>query len=74
MWFVHNRPPGQEYTRSHAYRTSELNAITPLDILGWMNIKTFGIPDPPATGCKSRFRPIQFVEFLQKIDFVLHAY
>ena len=47
MSFVHNRPPGQEYTRSQAYRTSELNAITPLDVLRWMNIKTFGVPDPP---------------------------
>jgi hypothetical protein len=47
MSFVHKRPPGQEYTRSQAYRTSELNAITPVDVLHWMNIKTFGIPDPP---------------------------
>ena len=47
MSFVHNRPQGQAYTRTQAYRTSELNAITPLDVLRWMNIKTFGIPDPP---------------------------
>ena len=47
MSFVHNRPQGQGYTRTQAYRTSELNAITPIDVLRWMNIKTFGIPDPP---------------------------
>jgi hypothetical protein len=47
MSFVHKQPPGQEYTRSQAYRTSALNAITPVDVLHWMNIMTFGIPDPP---------------------------
>jgi hypothetical protein len=30
-----------------SHRTSELNAITPVDVLHWMYIKTFGIPDPP---------------------------
>ena len=46
MLFVH-WPQGQAYTQTQAYRTSELNAITPLDVLRWMNIKTFGIPNPP---------------------------
>jgi hypothetical protein len=47
MSFVHKQPPGQEYTQAQAYQTSELNAITPVDVLHWMNIKTFGIPDAP---------------------------
>ena len=42
MSFVH----GIDYGRDHTYTKGELRALTPLDVLRWMNVKTFGDPDP----------------------------
>jgi hypothetical protein len=53
MSFVH----GVEYGRERQYTKGELRAVTPNDVLRWMNVKTFGIPDPPIdanpTGARS---------------------
>ena len=43
MSFVH----GQEYRREKEYTVEERNALTPNDVVCWMNLKTFGIEDPP---------------------------
>ena len=43
MSFVH----GIDYGRDRQYTKGELRALTPHDIMRWMNLKTFGIPDPP---------------------------
>ena len=43
--FVHNRGP---YTREKTYSKGELRALTPQNVLLWMNLKTFGVVDPPA--------------------------
>ena len=42
--FVHNRGP---YTREKTYSKGELRALTPQNVLLWMNLKTFGVVDPP---------------------------
>ena len=43
MSFFH----GQEYCREKEYTVEERNALTPNDVVCWMNLKTFGIEDPP---------------------------
>jgi hypothetical protein len=43
MSFVH----GREYRREQEYTVEERNALTPNDVVRWMNVKTFGIEDPP---------------------------
>ena len=43
MSFVH----GVDYGKNRQYTKGELRALTPKDIVRWMNFKTFGIPDPP---------------------------
>ena len=43
MSFVH----GVNYGRDRKYTKVELRALTPNDVVRWMNLKTFGIPDPP---------------------------
>ena len=51
--FVH----GCEYDKNKVYTKQELRAITPTDVLRWMNLKTFGTPDPAndanPTECRS---------------------
>jgi hypothetical protein len=43
MSFVHQR----EYSREYEYTVEEKSALTPSDVVRWMNVKTFGIEDPP---------------------------
>lgn len=47
MNFVHDRPTGGEYSRDHEHSMEVLAAITPNDVLRYMNLKTFGTTDPP---------------------------
>jgi Transcriptional activator of glycolytic enzymes len=44
MSFVHATPP---YTRDKTYTKAELRALTPENVLHWMNLKAFGVEDPP---------------------------
>jgi hypothetical protein len=37
---------GREYTRDQTYTKGELRALTPLHVLQWMNLRTFGVTDP----------------------------
>ena len=41
--FVHKT----EYTQETTYTKGKLHALTPENVLHWMNIKTFGMADPP---------------------------
>ena len=41
--FVHNTV----YTRDTTYTKGELRALTPENVLHWMNLKAFGVTDPP---------------------------
>ena len=41
--FVHNR----QYTHEKTYTKAELRALTPQHVLQWMNLKAFGVIDPP---------------------------
>ena len=45
MLFIHGGLE-EQYTSAKLYRKSELNAVTPNDVLRWMNIKVFGMPNP----------------------------
>ena len=38
---------GRQYRRNKSYTKGELRALTPTNILQWMNTKTFGVADPP---------------------------
>ena len=46
MSFVHNRPVGSEYSRDHVHAMEVLAAITPNDVLRYMNLRTFGTTEP----------------------------
>ena len=38
---------GREFARDYVYTDEELCTLTPTNILQWMNVKTFGTPNPP---------------------------
>ncbi len=42
--FVHD----SSYKRTKTYTKGELRALTPDDVVRWMNVKAFGLPDPPS--------------------------
>ncbi len=44
MTFVH----GRVYERDKTYTKGELRARTPKDEIRWMNLRSFGIADPPS--------------------------
>jgi hypothetical protein len=48
---------GVDYAREREYTKGVLRALTPDDIVAWMNVKTFDNPDPPLdanpTECRS---------------------
>jgi hypothetical protein len=44
LLFVHN----SSYERTKTYAKGELRALTPDDVVRWMNVKAFGVPDPPS--------------------------
>ena len=46
MSFVHNRPVGSEYSPDHVHAMEVLAAITPNDVLRYMNLRTFGTTEP----------------------------
>ena len=43
MLFIH----GQEYHRDQEYTVEERDALSPNDVVHWMNFKTFWIEEPP---------------------------
>ena len=44
MSFMHGVP---RYSKTKQYTKGELRAITPHEVVRWMNLKTYGNPDPP---------------------------
>jgi hypothetical protein len=36
-----------QYDKDHTFTDVQLGLVTAADVLRWMNVKTFGIPDPP---------------------------
>ncbi len=42
--FVHH----SSYERTKTYTKGELRALTPDDVVRWMKVKAFGVPDPPS--------------------------
>jgi hypothetical protein len=42
--FVHD----SSYERTKTYKKGELRILTPDDVVRWMNVKAFGVPDPPS--------------------------
>lgn len=46
MSFLHDRPFGSEYPRDHVHTMEVLAAITPNDVVRYMNLKAFGMTEP----------------------------
>ena len=46
MSFIHNRAAGSEYPRDHVHAIEVLAAVTPNDVLSYLNMKTFGTREP----------------------------
>ena len=55
MSSVHRRGPGQEYVYDRVYTDVEKRQVTPEELLRWLNVRTFGIPDPAPD---TRIRPL----------------
>ena len=62
MSFAH----GIEYTCNHTYTKGELHALTPLDVLRWMNVKTFGDHPDPAVDANPTSARSNSLEFYKK--------
>jgi len=46
MSFIHNRAAESEYPRDDAHAIEVLAAVTPNDVLSYLNMKTFGTTEP----------------------------
>ena len=46
MSFVHGRPLGGEYDRDHVHSMEVLAAVTPNDVVNYMNLRTYGTTNP----------------------------
>jgi hypothetical protein len=46
MLFNHNCAAGSEYPRDHVHAIEVLAAVTPNDVLSYLNMKTFGTTEP----------------------------
>jgi hypothetical protein len=46
MSFIHNHAAGSEYPCDHVHAIAVLAAVTPNDVLGYLNMKTFGTTEP----------------------------
>jgi hypothetical protein len=47
MSSVHRLEPGEEqYELGRVYTAEELRQVTPTELMRWLNIRTFGVPDP----------------------------
>ena len=68
MSFVHNRA----YSQEHEYTAEEKNSLTPDDVVRWMNVKTFGIKDPPIDANPVYARSSPF-GILEESDFIFYA-
>ena len=55
MSSVHRRGPGQEYGYDRVYTDVEKRQVTPEELLRWLNVQAFGIPDPAPD---TRIRPL----------------
>ncbi len=55
MSSVHRTGPRQEYEYNRVYSDAEKRQVTPEELLRWLNLHTFGIPDPAPD---TRIRPL----------------
>ena len=46
MSFIHNCAAGSEYHCDHVHAIKVLAAVTPNDVLSYLNMKTFGTTEP----------------------------
>lgn len=67
MSFVHGRAYGQGKT----YTKGELRALTPKDVVRWMNLKAFGITDPPADANPTLARSNSLAYWKKAISFFM---
>jgi hypothetical protein len=59
MSFLHNCAVGSEYPRDHVHAIEVLTAVTPNDVLRYLNLKTFGTTEP--VGDAILFRHMQIL-------------
>ncbi len=65
--FVH----GRAYGRTKMYTKGELRALTPHDVVRWMNVKAFGIPDPPSDANPTLARSNSLAYWKKAISFFM---
>ncbi len=46
MSSVHRLVPGEQYDYGRVYTEKEKRQVTPGGLMRWLNIRTFGVPDP----------------------------
>ena len=47
--------PGEQYDYGRVYTDNEKRQVTPEELMRWLNIRTFGVPDP---GPQLAIRPL----------------
>ena len=73
MSSVHRLGPGEQYDYGRVYTDNEKRQVTPEELMRWLNIRTFGVPDP---GPQLAIRPLvraNTVAFWKKSYFILYA-
>ena len=46
MSSVHRLRPGEQYEYNRVKTEAEKRQVTPEELLGWLNLRTFGVPNP----------------------------
>ena len=70
MSFVHFT--ARPYSRDKTYTKGKLRALTPEHVLHWVNLKAFGVADPPMDANPTLARG-NSLAFWEKSDIVFHA-
>jgi hypothetical protein len=65
--FVH----GHVYSRAQTYTNGELRALTPQDVVRWMNLRAFGSPDPPSDANPTLARSASLAYWKKAISFFM---
>lgn len=63
----------QNYTSDQGFAVDQLSALTPADILRGMNMKTFGVPNPPLDANPTTLAQSNSMKYWKRNNFILHA-
>lgn len=64
---------GVQYTKDHAFTDAQLSLVTAGNVLQWMNVKTFGIPDPPINANPTLARSNSIKYWKKAVPYLFHA-